>query len=166
MALQQREAKIETSIDQRRHRRHTLLLEVETHGSETASSKAIVHDISDTGLLIETQSILSIGEMIEVKLPHSAVMEAEIIWAGNHVYGCKFTQELSPAAISAARLGGHFTLTDGLAVNAVMGEAKDAIAAPDASTERLSLGRKLWFILGLSLSLWIILGAAAYWLVF
>ena len=75
MSLQQREAKIETSIDNRRRRRHKLLLEVEARGSGSVAGTVIVHDISDTGLLIETQSELGVGELIEVNLPQAGLME-------------------------------------------------------------------------------------------
>lgn len=107
MPLQLREAKIETSIDDRKQRRHRLLLEAEGRGDNTASGEVLVHDISDTGLLIETIYALGIGEMIEVNHPCAGVlMEAEIMWAAGQIYGCKFTRERTQAAVSAEQRGG------------------------------------------------------------
>ena len=162
MALQQREAKIETSIDNRRQRRHKLFLEVEARGSGSITGTVNVHDISDTGLLIETQSELGVGEMIEVNLPQAGLMEAEIVWAGGQIYGCRFTRQLTPAAISAARLGGRFSITnadDMLAQSAPNNISTDGLA-PNAAIERMTLGARLWLIIGLALSLWIIIGTA------
>jgi hypothetical protein len=171
MPLPPRSAKIETSIDNRKRRRHTLLLEVAGGEHDTASDAVLVHDILDTGLLIETKSELGVGEIIEVNLPNvgpnaGILMEAEIRWAGGQIYGCKFTRELNPAAISAELRGGRFTLTNSVAVDAVIDTAKGVVAGHDASTEGLSHGRKLWVSAGLALSLWIIAGAAVLFWVF
>lgn len=107
MHLRPIEAKIETSIDNRKRRRHRLLLEAEGRGDNTASGEVLVRNISDTGLLIETIYELGIGEIIEVNHPTVGVlMEAEIMWVGGRIYGCKFTRERTQAAISAKRLGG------------------------------------------------------------
>ena len=167
MALQHREAKIETSIDNRRQRRHKLLLEVEARGSYAITGTVIVLDISDTGLLIETQAELGVGEMIEVNLPQAGLMEAEIVWAGGQIYGCRFSQNLTPAAISAARLGGRFTLagTDKVPQLATTEKVGSDAGASIAATEGMSLCARLWVIIGLALSLWIIIGAAATWMI-
>jgi hypothetical protein len=167
MPLQLREAKIETSIDDRKQRRHRLLLEAEGGGHETASGAVLVHDISDTGLLIETIYALGIGEMIEVNHPCAGVlMEAEIMWAAGQIYGCKFTRERTQAAVSAEQRGGRFSLTHAVAnagaADAVADAPKDATAEHDASTERLSRGRKYWVNVGLVLSLWIIAHATIF----
>jgi len=149
MPLQLREAKIETSIDNRKQRRHRLLLEAEGRGHETVSGAVLVHDISDTGLLIETIYALGIGKMIEVNHPCAGVlMEAEIMWAAGQIYGCKFTRERMQATASAEQRGGRFSLThavaNAVATDAVTDTPKGAIADHDASTERLSRGRKWW----------------------
>ena len=171
MLLPPRKAKIETLIDNRERRRHMLLLEVASGEHDTASDAVLVHDILDTGLLIETKSELGVGEIIEVNLPNvgpnvGILMEAEIRWAGGQIYGCKFTRELNPAAISAELRGGRFTLTNSVAVDAVIDTPKGVVAGHDASTEGLSHGRKLWVSAGLALSLWIIAGAAVLFWVF
>lgn len=164
MSLQQRKATIETTIDNRQRRRHQLFLEVEAPGLDSASGTVIVHDISDTGLLIETDSELKVGEMIEVNLPQAGLMEAEIVWDGGRVYGSRFTRQLTTAAISAARLGGRFTLTKpnspGEQVAAQQSQHNGQYGI--ALDGELPIGAKLWIIFGLALSLWIIIGAITY----
>ena len=166
MPLLPRKAKIETSIDNRKRQRHKLFLEVEGGEHGTASDAVLVHDILDTGLLIETTSELGVGEIIEVNLPNVGVMEAEIMWGGGQIYGCKFTRERTQAAISAELLGARFTLTNSVAVDAVTDTAKGGIMGHDASDQRLPRGRKFWISAGLALSLGIIIAAAVFCLVF
>ena len=128
MPLLPRKAKIETSIDNRKRQRHKLFLEVEGGEHGTASDAVLVHDILDTGLLIETTSELGVGEIIEVNLPNAGVlMEAEIMWAAGQIYGCKFTRERTQAAMGAELLGGRFTLINSVAVDAVTDTAKGGI---------------------------------------
>ncbi|MES2782229.1 MAG: PilZ domain-containing protein [Pseudomonadota bacterium] len=166
MALQQREAKIETTTDSRRRRRHKLFLEVEARGPKPLAGMVIVHDISDTGLLIETKAKLKAGEMVEVDLPHAGVMEAEIMWAGGQIYGCRFTRQITPAAISAARLGSPFARPTPDTLETVSVDAPQMGAQTiTALTGELSPGARLWIIIGLALSLWMIIGAATYWMV-
>ena len=153
MPFEPREAKIETSIDNRKQRRHALLLEAEGRGNDAASDAVLVHDISDTGLLVETTYELGIGEIIEVKHPCAGVlMEAEIMWAAGQIYGCKFTRERTQAAISAELIGGCFSLTHAVATDAVIGTPKGGTAGHEASTERPLRGQKWSINLGLALS--------------
>lgn len=153
MPFEPREAKIETSIDNRKRRRHALLLEAEGRGNDTASGAVLVHDISDTGLLVETTYALAIGEVIEVNHPCTGVlMEAEIMWAAGQIYGCKFTRERTQAAISAELIGGCFSLTHAVATDAVIGTPKGGTACHEASTERPLRGQKWSINLGLALS--------------
>ena len=161
----QRKATIETTVDKRRQRRHKLLLEVEARGPASLTGAVIVHDISDSGILIETESRLKVGEMIEVNLPQAGVMIAEIMWIGGEIYGCKFTREISPAAVSAARLGGRFTLsrTNDVPQEVVVTRAPYDAGNAIALAGELSPGAKLWLIMGLAATLWLIIGAITYW---
>ena len=153
MPLPPREAKIETSIDNQKRRRHKLFLEVADGEHDTASDTVLVYDISDTGLLIETTSELGVGEIIEVNHPCTGVlMEAEIMWAAGQIYGCKFTRERTQAAISAEPVGGCFSLTHAMATDAVIGTPKGGTAGHEASTERPLRGQKWSINLGLALS--------------
>lgn len=155
MALQSREASLETSIDNRYCRRHRLLLELEAKGSGSRSGTVTVYDISNTGLLIETNSSLSIGEMIEVQLPLVGFRTAEIIWASGQLVGCKFAEALPQGVVSAARLGGSYLRdksNEQVEVLTEQVEAEDYNS--DVSEEKLSLGATLRVILGLAILAW------------
>ena len=160
----QRKATIETTVDKRRRRRHQLLLEVEARGTESVPGTVIVHDISDTGILIETDARLKVGEMIEVNLPQAGLMVAEIVWIGGEIYGCRFTREISPAAVSAARLGGRFTLSraNDVPQDAVVTRAPYDAGNSLALAGELSIGARLWLIIALAASLWLVIGAIVY----
>jgi type IV secretory pathway TrbD component len=94
-------------------------------------------------------------------------MEAEVMWVGGEIYGCRFTHELPRAAVSAARLSGRVTRPNSGDV------LETTFAAPSggipqtsmALAGKLSHGARVWIISGLALSLWIMIGATAYWVV-
>jgi transcriptional regulator with XRE-family HTH domain len=89
----------------RAHRR-TLLLEAlgATAGGDTAS--VTVQNISQTGLLLESETELAVGETIEFDLPEVEVVEARVVWASGRLAGCQFIRPLTTAALSAAQLRG------------------------------------------------------------
>lgn len=86
--------------------RHTLLLNAV---GETASGQAAVtiHNISTTGLLLETSSALAVGDAIDVDLPHTGKTRAHVIWASGLFHGCAFEVPITQAALSAAQLRGE-----------------------------------------------------------
>jgi transcriptional regulator with XRE-family HTH domain len=93
--------------DERGSARRTLKLGVEgrmTHGGEAAVT---VHNISATGLLIETESPLAEGDSFAVDLPEAGVRSAHVVWANAPMYGCRLDQPISAAALSAAQLRGE-----------------------------------------------------------
>ncbi|SKB70702.1 helix-turn-helix domain-containing protein [Sphingopyxis flava] len=63
-----------------------------------------VHNISASGLLIESEVALAIGERIEIDLPHAGPTGARIIWNSAHIYGCQFDTAITSATLSAAQL--------------------------------------------------------------
>ena len=68
------------------------------------SGEVLIHDLSTSGLLLQTDGPLEVGEIIEVELPRTGVRDVEVIWSSGSFYGCRFLQPLSPAAVSAAVL--------------------------------------------------------------
>ena len=161
MALQSREASFETSIDKRNFRRHRLILEVEARDSSPTSGTVTVYDISNTGLLIETNSSLSIGEMIEVQLPLAGFRTAEIVWTSGKLVGCKFPQALTKGAVSAARLGGGAVQSSESSPivpnHQVSFDDAPEQQSANASKEKFSFGVTLRVILGLAMLSWIAL---------
>ena len=95
----------EPAVAERRGSRRRRL-RLETAGSTTTApdARVVIHDLSLTGFLMETQAKLSTGERLEVDLPEWGAAEAEIVWHSGAFFGCKFNQPISSAAISAALL--------------------------------------------------------------
>ena len=81
-------------------------LRLPLHGSKAAGSEieAFVHNISATGMLVESQAPLEIGEVIEVNLPHSGKTATKVVWTSGGLAGCQFDKPISPATLSAAQL--------------------------------------------------------------
>jgi hypothetical protein len=83
--------------------RRTLRLEVPTTTSHDRTN-ALIHNLSETGLLIETTAGLAVGDGLEVELPEAGVTAARVIWMRGEFVGCEFATRLPKAAVSAALL--------------------------------------------------------------
>lgn len=81
-------------------------MRLETLGSLDGQqgTAVIIHNLSATGMLIETTSDLDIGQRIAVTLPEAPDCTATIVWRSEALAGCRFDRPLSRAALSAARL--------------------------------------------------------------
>jgi len=64
----------------------------------------LIHNLSTSGMLIETQSDLAIGQKVSVTLPETAEASATVVWQSETLRGCRFDRPLARAALSAARL--------------------------------------------------------------
>lgn len=95
-----------TSTSQRSGMRRDLRLEASGMLPGGQDANVTVHNISVTGLLLETGVDLVSGETLSLALPEAGVVEAVIIWRSGQLYGCAFSAPLSPAAIAAAQLQG------------------------------------------------------------
>jgi transcriptional regulator with XRE-family HTH domain len=93
-----------SSSEKRDAERKTLRLLTSVRRATRQGTQVLVHDISSGGMLIECDESLTIGESISVELPRSGVREAAIAWASGRFYGCRFTEELPSAIVSAALL--------------------------------------------------------------
>lgn len=116
------------SIDTRRALRRSLQLEVKatSHGA----SSALIRNLSERGLLIETAADLAIGETLHVDLPEAGAVEARIVWRDGSFFGCEFLAPVSKAAVSAALLLAPANRVQAsplpaLPANSVFGEALD-----------------------------------------
>ena len=81
-------------------------MRLETSGSlgGRQGSTVLIHNLSATGMLIETASDLDIGQRIAVSLPEAPDCTATIVWRSEALAGCRFDLPLSRAALSAAQL--------------------------------------------------------------
>jgi len=84
--------------------RHQMRLRVRGAAPSGDASDVLIHNLSATGLLIESASQLAVGDEIVVALPEAAASIARVVWASEQFYGCAFDLPLSAAAVSAALL--------------------------------------------------------------
>ena len=109
--------------------------------------EAVIHDLSTTGILIETKADLATFEQLQLELPEAGQVVATVMWNSGQYFGCEFHKPIPQAAISAALLQSPFDrpATD------EREEADDGVA--DA-IDRYPLSIRLRVILGTSLLLW------------
>ena len=83
--------------------RKAMRLEIQAStGSEGA--RAIVRDLSEHGLRLETAAELAAGDQFEVNLPMAENVLAEVVWSDSNSHGCKFLRPVPKAVVSAAAL--------------------------------------------------------------
>ena len=70
----------------------------------SGSALVVIHNLSATGMLIETASDLAIGQRIMVALPEAPDCAATVVWRSEALAGCRFDRPLSHAMLSAAQL--------------------------------------------------------------
>jgi len=120
-----------------------------------------IHDISNTGLLLETKVRLVEGQRLDVDLPEIGFTQAEVVWSSERFFGCRFDTPVSKAAVSAALLRNPVPSSDPLSEERAwesLGRELEGAEA-NAARERLSFSNRLRVIVGVSLGLW----AAILW---
>jgi transcriptional regulator with XRE-family HTH domain len=117
--------------DQRGTARRTLLLEALGATAKGDSTSVTVHNISQTGLLLESEADLAAGETIELDLPEAGVVEARVTWRSGTFAGCEFAAPIGAAALSAAQLRGAAGI-----------DTPDAAPGPEPFPERFARLRK------------------------
>ncbi|MEO6153946.1 MAG: PilZ domain-containing protein [Croceibacterium sp.] len=96
-------------------------IQVDAHATERRSThrhavglavdgpnRAIVDNLSQTGLALQTNAALSIGDTFEIELPLVGTVLATVAWAEDGQFGCELAVPISKAAVSAARLRSPF----------------------------------------------------------
>jgi len=115
-----------------------------------------IHDISNTGLLLETGASLAERQKFDVELPEIGVTQATVVWASARYFGCRFNAPVSRAAVSAALLRNPIVLADPASEE----RAWETLGAHFEELSRatdlgeLSFARKMRVIVGISLVLW------------
>lgn len=88
----------------RSNERRAVRLEAVSFLADGSEANCEIHNISTTGLLMETDVNLDTGEYLQVKLPETGEVDARIVWRSNNFYGCEFENCITAASISAAQL--------------------------------------------------------------
>jgi hypothetical protein len=83
--------------------RRSLRLGVQAYSSGEIAM-ALIHNMSETSLLLETVVDLAEGEMVQVDIPSANAPAVRVLWREGLLAGCEFVEPVSKAAVSAARL--------------------------------------------------------------
>lgn len=102
------------------------------------SVDVLIHNLSLTGFLIETDTDIALGDTIEVDMPEAGPTMAEVVWKDGSFHGCEFDRPISLGAVSAALLR----------------SPNDEAAAPAPAQWGLSPAAKAAIIVGTTLALW------------
>jgi hypothetical protein len=117
--------------------------------TSSGASNVLILDISTTGVLLRTTHNLKEGETIELDIPEATGARAVVKWSDGQVFGCKFREPISKAAISGALLRASNSTP----------VSHEAVASQDSRGLEYEAG-PLW-VIGLALLSWGIAIAAA-----
>lgn len=104
MAFKDVVSKQDQLFDGRESERIELMIETDGLVGSGERVKVILHNISTSGVLIETGQALQLTQNIHVDVPEAGQVAATIIWSSEQLYGCRFIKPISRAALSAAKL--------------------------------------------------------------
>ena len=91
------------STDRRGAVRRKLRLRVDGQLSRHAV-EAVIRDLSEGGVLLETPADLTVGERLHVELPEAGMRAAIVVWNRGHFFGCEFKIPLPKKIVSATLL--------------------------------------------------------------
>jgi hypothetical protein len=142
------------SSDGRHSSRHRLFLDARAStGSQAA--EILIHNLSSTGMLLETPIELAGNDGIDVDIPEVGTVRANIVWSSESFYGCQFERPMSRAAVSAAMLRSpsDWAASDPLPL--------PPVAAPDIpmsqyrhGSDEISPRAKFFIVTGLAIVCW------------
>lgn len=124
-----------------RAERRRLLLETQGALESGQQTPVVLHNFSETGVLLESQVELEIGETIELDLPDAPHSRAKVIWASGKLYGCAFITPIPSATLRAAQL--RSAVQTELGLGAAPAPAGPGAIGGESLGERLHRLRKL-----------------------
>jgi transcriptional regulator with XRE-family HTH domain len=92
------------STGRTRAARRRLLLEAAGTTAAGEFAEVLVHNISATGVLLESRTPIAHGELIEIDLPEVGPIAAQVVWANETQFGCRFDNPLPAPALTAIAL--------------------------------------------------------------
>ena len=89
---------------QNRASRRTVMLAPADHGLSPRGAHVVVHNISETGMLVLADPPLAIGDTLSLRLEDDRECFATVVRQDLHFAGCQFDRPVPKAWISAALL--------------------------------------------------------------
>lgn len=152
-------ARIQTVVDDQYRRRHKLFPASKSSMGNPAGV-AIVGSISQPDVLIQTDALLMIGELVEINLLEADRKTAKIIWLDDRLAGCEFVADTK----NVQEFGGTFSEAECSRSLPQLLAMNESVSLPliDAVPQDFSRGARLWIIILSSLLLWMAIGVLAF----
>lgn len=112
----------------------------------------VIHDLSATGILIQTNAGLHTSEKLQVDLPEIGLTLAKVVWSSGDYFGCQFERPLPKAALSAAVLRNPFE--PAAPSSAAIAHYEEGGGEAEVDDDRAPFGVRMRVILGTTLVLW------------
>ena len=93
----------ERTGDERSAVRRSLRLGVSANYSGDVAM-ALILNLSETGLLMETLVDLAVDETLQIEFPDGNSTSARVVWREGYLAGCEFPEAIPSALVSAAQL--------------------------------------------------------------
>ncbi len=84
--------------------RRTIYLEARSATAAGEAAEVVIQNISLGGILLESPTALEPGEHLYIDLPEVGPVTAIVVWTSGDLFGCRFDEPLSSAALAAAEL--------------------------------------------------------------
>lgn len=104
MAIRAHFEELGSGEERRSRARRALRLDATGDFRDVGPATVLIHDLSLTGVLIETATKLDEGDAFTLELPEAGAIETTAVWSSGRFYGCRFRSPISPAALSSALL--------------------------------------------------------------
>ena len=139
-----------------KRRKLSLVAKGATAAQEFAT--VVIHDLSETGALIETKVELSPGEPLEIDIQEAGIAGATVVWSSGQFFGCQFEQRLTKAAVSAAILR-HAARPPRAEMLATFTPSDSAPSAPAvAMPDKLPVGVRIGMLATMGVAAWGVVG--------
>lgn len=122
--------------------RFELFTEAEGLLSSRGAEPIVVHNLSATGVLLETETLLHAGQRIHISMSAAEPTAAIVVWTGDALYGCRFEHPISQEMLSTARKHDLLAAAEIASELAPAAKTMPAMAAT-ADSEPLSLSVRL-----------------------
>lgn len=87
-----------------REPRLTVSLEATGTPADGEGVPITIHNISATGILLESDIPIGVDEELRIDLPRAPATTAHVVWTSGNFAGCRFAAPLHASVLSAARL--------------------------------------------------------------
>lgn len=119
----------------------------------------LIHDLSPTGILIESDADVPEGEEIDLMLPEAGATRASVVWSSGRFLGCAFKNPVPSAVVSAALLRAPIALS-APAIEPPVERTSDAFRVHHEPNP-LPPAARFAIVVGTSLALWALTAWAA-----